>query len=147
MYAYGKSSGNRRSLGVSDLTPFSAFGQQLNYKLLGKNATIDGAKIIETDIPCANGIIHAIDSVILPSESSLLELIENQKRFSTLTRLLKETGLDLPLASSRNTFTIFAPVNEAWEEEPYKSLIKKLDDSGTETSTEFWPGTSLSVNT
>ena len=24
-------------------------------------------------------------------------------------------------------------MNEAWEEEPYKSLIKKLDDSGTET--------------
>ena len=133
VYAYGKSSGNRRSLGVSDLTPISAFGQQLNYKLLGKNATIDGAKIIETDIPCANGIIHVIDSVILPSESSLLELIENQKRFSILTRLLKQTGLDLPLASSRNTLTIFAPVNEAWEKEPYKSLIKKLGDSDTET--------------
>jgi len=132
VYAYGKSSGNRRSLGVSDVTPFSAFGQQLNYKLHGKHATIDGAKITETDIPCANGIIHVIDSVILPSESSLLELIKGEKRFSTLTRLLRETGLDLPLASSRNTLTIFAPVNEAWEEEPYKSLIKNLENSGGE---------------
>ena len=132
VYAFGKSSGNRRSLGVSDVTPFSAFGQQLNYKLHGKHATIDGAKITETDIPCANGIIHVIDSVILPSENSLLELIKGEKRFSTLTRLLRETGLDLPLASSRNTLTIFAPVNEAWEEEPYKSLIKNLENSGGE---------------
>ena len=132
VYAFGKSSGNRRSLGVSDVTPFSAFGQQLNYKLHGKHATIDGAKITETDIPCANGIIHVVDHVILPSENSLLELIKGEKRFSTLTRLLRETGLDLPLASSRNTLTIFAPVNEAWEEEPYKSLVKNLENSGGE---------------
>ena len=132
VFAYGKSSGNRRSLGVSDVTPFSAFGQQLNYKFHGKHATIDGAKIIETDVPCANGIIHVIDDVILPAEKSLLELIKNQKRFSTLSRLLKETGLDLPLASSRTTFTIFAPVNEAWEKEPYKSLIENHGESGAE---------------
>jgi len=132
VFAFGKSSGGRRSLGVSDVTPFSAFGQQLNYKFNGKHATVDGAKIIETDIPCANGIIHVIDDVILPAEKSLLELIKNQKRFSTLTRLLKETGLDLPLASSRNTFTIFAPVNEAWEKEPYKSLKQNHGETGTE---------------
>ena len=132
VFAFGKSSGGRSSLGVSDVTPFSAFGQQLNYKFNGKHATVDGAKIIETDIPCANGVIHVIDDVILPAEKSLLELIKNQKRFSTLTRLLKETGLDLPLASSRNTFTIFAPVNEAWEKEPYKSLIENHGETGTE---------------
>ena len=132
VYAYGKSSGGRRSLGVADVTPFSAFGQQLNYKFHGKHATIDGAKIIETDIPCANGIIHVIEDVILPAEKSLLELIKNQKRFSTLTRLLNETGLDLPLASSRNTYTIFAPVNEAWEKEPFKTIIKNHGKNGAE---------------
>ena len=132
VYAYGKSSGGRRSLGVSDVTPFSAFGQQLNYKTHGNHATIDGAKIIETDIPCANGIIHVIDEVILPAEKSLLELIRNQKRFSTLTRLLRETGLDLPLASSRTTYTIFAPINEAWEKEPYKTIIKNYGTTGAE---------------
>jgi hypothetical protein len=46
--------------------------------------------------------------------------------------LLRETGLDLPLASSRNTLTIFAPVNEAWEKEPYHSLVKNLENSGGE---------------
>ena len=132
VYAYGKSSGGRRSLGVADVTPFSAFGQQLNYKFHGKHATIDGAKIIETDIPCANGIIHVIEDVILPAEKSLLELINNQKRFSILTRLLNETGLDLPLASSRNTYTIFAPVNEAWEKEPFKTIIKNHGKNGAE---------------
>ena len=132
VYAYGKSSGGRRSLGVSDVTPFSAFGQQLNYKLHGKNATIDGAKVIETDIPCANGIIHVIDRVILPAENSLHELIKNDKRFSILSDLLVKTGLSLPLASSRTQYTIFAPINEAWENEPYKSLIKNKGKESAE---------------
>ena len=30
--------------------------------------SIDGAKIIKTDIACSNGVIHVIDSVILPSK-------------------------------------------------------------------------------
>ena len=132
VFAYGKSSGDRVSLGVANVTPFSAFGQQLNYKIEGDHATIDGAKITQTDIPCANGIIHVIDSVILPAEKSLLQLISDEKRFSTLTRLLEETGLDLPLASSRTVYTIFAPINEAWEKEPYKSIIKKRGSSRAE---------------
>ncbi len=27
---------------------------------------VDGAKVIKTDIECTNGVIHVIDSVILP---------------------------------------------------------------------------------
>ena len=27
---------------------------------------IDGAKVVKTDIPCTNGVIHVIDAVILP---------------------------------------------------------------------------------
>lgn len=115
------------SLGVSDVTPVSAFGQQLNFKVTDQGATIDGAGIVETDIPCANGIIHVIDQVIPPAEDSLLVLLRGEKRFSTLVSLLEATGLDLPVASS-SEFTIFAPVNEAWKKEPYASLV--ADPSG-----------------
>jgi transforming growth factor-beta-induced protein len=30
------------------------------------NVTIDGAKVVKTDIECSNGVIHVIDTVILP---------------------------------------------------------------------------------
>ncbi|MFK7852220.1 MAG: fasciclin domain-containing protein [Akkermansiaceae bacterium] len=110
------------SLGVSDVTPSSAFGQQLNFKITAKGPSIDGASIIETDIPCANGIIHVIDSVISPVDSSLLDLLQADERFSTLVTMLEATGLDLPVASS-SQFTIYAPVNEAWKKEPYASLV------------------------
>jgi transforming growth factor-beta-induced protein len=29
---------------------------------------VDGARVVKTDIECSNGVIHVIDSVILPSE-------------------------------------------------------------------------------
>ena len=29
---------------------------------------VDGAKVVKTDIECSNGVIHVIDSVILPTE-------------------------------------------------------------------------------
>jgi uncharacterized surface protein with fasciclin (FAS1) repeats len=33
---------------------------------LGKDVTINNAKVIKTDITCTNGVIHVIDTVILP---------------------------------------------------------------------------------
>jgi uncharacterized surface protein with fasciclin (FAS1) repeats len=127
VFAAGKIPGYL-SLGVSNVTPTSAFGQQLNFKVAGGKATVDGANVLEADLPCANGIIHVIDSVIPPVESGLLELLRKEERFSTLVTLLEATGLDLPVASS-SQYTIFAPVNEAWKKEPYASLV--ADPTGT----------------
>ena len=112
---------NYLSLGVSDVTPISAFGQQINFKMTSAGPTVDKAKVLEADIPCANGIIHVIDSVIPPVESSLLDLLRKDDRYTTLVTLLETTGLDLPVASS-SQFTIFAPINDAWKIEPYASL-------------------------
>ena len=122
VYAVGKVP-QYRSLGVADVVPVSAFGQQLNYKVHKKSRTVDGANIHEFDIPAANGVIHVIDDVILPVQDSTLDLLRSQPRFSTLVSLLEKTGLDLPVASS-TSYTIFAPTNEAWKKEPYAKWVK-----------------------
>lgn len=109
------------SLGVSGVTPISAFGQQINFKADAAGVTVDGAKVLQADIPCANGIIHVIDSVIPPVDSGLLALLRKDDRYSTLVSLLDATGLSLAVASS-SQYTIFAPVNEAWKKEPFASL-------------------------
>ena len=111
-----------KSLGVAENTPASAFGQQLNFKVNKNVRTIDGSEIIEQDIPGANGVIHVIDEVILPVEDSLLDLLKEQPRFSTLVSLLEKTGLDLPVASS-SSFTIYAPTNDAWKKSPYAEWV------------------------
>ena len=34
---------------------------------------VDGAKVVTTDIECTNGVIHVIDSVILPAEKKVVK--------------------------------------------------------------------------
>jgi uncharacterized surface protein with fasciclin (FAS1) repeats len=41
-------------------------GKAAKIKVAGGTVMIDGAKVVKTDIPCSNGVIHVIDAVILP---------------------------------------------------------------------------------
>lgn len=41
-------------------------GSAAKIKVTGGNVMIDNAKVIKTDIACDNGVIHVIDTVILP---------------------------------------------------------------------------------
>jgi uncharacterized surface protein with fasciclin (FAS1) repeats len=42
-------------------------GQSLRVRSEGGNVTVDNAKVIKTDVMASNGVIHVIDSVVLPS--------------------------------------------------------------------------------
>jgi uncharacterized surface protein with fasciclin (FAS1) repeats len=41
-------------------------GQSLTIKTYGSKVKVDDANVIKTDIKCSNGVIHVIDSVVLP---------------------------------------------------------------------------------
>jgi uncharacterized surface protein with fasciclin (FAS1) repeats len=41
-------------------------GQDLTIKVSGDTVTVDNAKVAKTDIGCSNGVIHVIDTVVLP---------------------------------------------------------------------------------
>ncbi|MCL4127581.1 UNVERIFIED_CONTAM: hypothetical protein GTU68_038846 [Idotea baltica] len=41
-------------------------GQEVTVKVSDGKVTVDGANVIATDIKCGNGVIHVIDSVIMP---------------------------------------------------------------------------------
>jgi uncharacterized surface protein with fasciclin (FAS1) repeats len=41
-------------------------GQSFMVSMDGGNVMVDNAKIVKTDIECSNGVIHVIDSVMLP---------------------------------------------------------------------------------
>ena len=43
-------------------------GQEVTIKVDGGKVMVDGATVVKTDIGCSNGVIHVIDSVILPKE-------------------------------------------------------------------------------
>jgi uncharacterized surface protein with fasciclin (FAS1) repeats len=43
-------------------------GQSFMVSMEGENVMVDNAKVVQADIECSNGVIHVIDSVILPKE-------------------------------------------------------------------------------
>ncbi len=51
----------------------------------GENVTVDGAEVIRTDIPAANGVIHAIDAVMLPPDVTLQAMNETAADVTTNT--------------------------------------------------------------
>jgi len=42
-------------------------GQELNVKVGAEGVTVDNAKVIKTDVAASNGVIHVIDTVVLPN--------------------------------------------------------------------------------
>ena len=47
----------------------TAEGSRVEFSVRGKNAFVNDAKITKTDIRCSNGIVHAINAVLLPPEN------------------------------------------------------------------------------
>jgi transforming growth factor-beta-induced protein len=41
-------------------------GEDLTIKVKGKSVMVDNAKVTKANIVCSNGVIHVIDSVLLP---------------------------------------------------------------------------------
>jgi len=88
-------------------------------------ATIAGANIIATDIDVSNGVIHAIDSVMLPPAAitsdrsfeyagNVVDIVSTTPEFSILTEAVVAAGLADTLSSGG--WTVFAPSNAAFVE-------------------------------
>jgi uncharacterized surface protein with fasciclin (FAS1) repeats len=59
--------GNVMAKDVVNLTSAKTVnGQSLTIMVKDGTVMVDGAKVVKTDIVCSNGVIHVIDSVVLP---------------------------------------------------------------------------------
>merc|ERR1719329_1865965 len=90
-------------------------------KLDGKTLTVtkDGiviklgqATVIKPDIECSNGVIHGIDTVLMPLPS-IVETAINDSNVNVLVEALEAAGLAGPLQGT-GPFTLFAPTNAAF---------------------------------
>ena len=81
---------------------------------------VDGALVVAPDIKATNGIIHAIDSVLLPPDvagGTLVDSLVGDTRFETLVAAVTAAGLADTLASG-GPFTVLAPTDEAFDKLP-----------------------------
>jgi uncharacterized surface protein with fasciclin (FAS1) repeats len=88
--------------------------------------TVAGARVVTTDIECSNGIIHVVDSVMMPATSDVVGTAVDAGKFNTLATALKAAGL-VEALQGEGPFTVFAPTDAAFAALPggtVESLLK-----------------------
>jgi transforming growth factor-beta-induced protein len=74
---------------------------------------IDNAMVTATDITASNGVIHVIDTVILPPSKDLVDTAVGAGQFTTLVAAVKAAGL-VDTLKGAGPFTVFAPTDAAF---------------------------------
>ena len=93
-------------------------GQSVEIKVNNGKVSVNGAKVVTADVACSNGVIHVIDTVILPKKlSTIVETAVNAGSFKTLAAALKAAGL-VDALNGKGPFTVFAPTDEAFAKLP-----------------------------
>ena len=101
-------------------------GQRVDIAVSGSEVKLDSANVVKTDISCSNGIIHVIDTVLIPSDKNLVETARSAGTFQTLIAAAKAAGLAGALTGD-DALTVFAPTDEAFAKLPegtVESLLK-----------------------
>ncbi len=100
-------------------------GQRLEVSSSDAGVTVDAANVVKTDILCSNGIIHVIDSVLLPETGTIVEVASNTGSFGTLLAAANAAGLVSTL-NGDGPLTVFAPTEEAFSALPKGTLASLL---------------------
>jgi transforming growth factor-beta-induced protein len=93
-----------------------ANGMRTAIKVADGKAMINEATITATDIAATNGIIHVIDTVMLPP-GNIAEVADKAGSFTTLLAAVKAAGLEKEL-TGRGPLTVFAPTDAAFAKLP-----------------------------
>ena len=106
-------------------------GQRVDIAVADGAVTVDGAKVVKTDIVCDNGVIHVIDAVILPETKTLPEVAAAAEKFGTLLAAAKAAGL-VEALSGDDDLTVFAPTDEAFAALPEGTVANLLKPENKE---------------
>ncbi len=98
-------------------------GQRVDLAVQSGGLSVDSSKIVQGDIKCTNGVIHVIDSVIMPEFKNVAE-IATAAKFNTLVAAVKAAGL-LEVVAGPGPITVFAPTDQAFAKLP-KGTVESL---------------------
>lgn len=94
---------------------------QVNSNLLITDGRNRSSEIILTDIEASNGVIHAVNTVLLPADKTIVQTALANPDFSILVEAVTAAGL-VETLSSPGPFTVFAPTNAA-----FAALLSELN--------------------
>ena len=101
-------------------------GQSLMVQTEGDKVMIDGANVVKANIPATNGMIHVIDSVVLP-RPDIVDTAVAAGSFGTLVTAVKAAEL-VDALKGKGPFTVFAPADSAFAKLPEGALEGLLAD-------------------
>ena len=111
----------------------TVLGKDVAIKVDMGNVYVNDAKVIITDIETSNGVIHVIDTVLIPAadeaameKNTIVDIAVADGRFTTLVAALQAAGL-VETLSGEGPFTVFAPTDDAFAKLPagtVESLLK-----------------------
>ena len=112
----------------------AANGKSIDIRAEGGGVMLNDANVIITDIKARNGVIHVIDTVLLPPPEmpSIADIAAGDERFSTLVAALSTAGL-VDTLDSEGPFTVLAPTDDAFAKLPAGTVEALLGDIPTLT--------------
>ena len=109
-------------------------GNEIRFERENTRVFVNDAEIVVRNVHCANGLVHAIDSVLLPPPSTpdLAELAAGAGTFTTLLAAVEAAGLGGVL-EGEEALTVLAPTDEAFAALPNGALDELLLPENRET--------------
>jgi uncharacterized surface protein with fasciclin (FAS1) repeats len=117
---------------VSSNDAITLNGQRIDFSARDGAVYVDKAKVIATDVDASNGVIHVIDSVILPEGKNLVQVASGDGRFTILARAIEAAGLGGAVTGDK-PLTVFAPTDEAFKKLPQGTLEELLKPENRDT--------------
>ncbi len=103
----------------------TAEGSYVKIKVMDGKVMVGNANVVKTDIGTSNGVIHVIDTVLLPPmEKDIVDTAVSANIFNTLVAAVKAAGLADTL-KGEGPFTVLAPTDEAFAKLP-KGTVENL---------------------
>eukprot|EP00730_Choanoeca_flexa_P003727 TRINITY_DN11488_c0_g1_i2.p1 TRINITY_DN11488_c0_g1~~TRINITY_DN11488_c0_g1_i2.p1 ORF type:complete len:441 (+),score=142.89 TRINITY_DN11488_c0_g1_i2:574-1896(+) len=138
---------------IEDGSATTLFGTALPITQSNGEVFVHNARVLRADLTASNGIIHKINSVLVPDialpttcDDSLLATVLADPDLSTLVEVVGVADLVDTLRDADNV-TVFAPTNQAWEElceqtdrDQAAAIIVNHIVAGTFPSTQLTPG-------
>jgi uncharacterized surface protein with fasciclin (FAS1) repeats len=108
-------------------------GRSLAIKVVDGSVFVDQAKVTTPDVVASNGVIHVVDSVLIPKAAqvvpakNIVQTAVAAGQFKTLASLLTKAGLAGTL-QGKGPFTVFAPTDAAFAKVPKATLAALAKD-------------------
>jgi|GEM_PF-33563 len=105
----------------------TVLGQNITVSITSEGVYINNAQVTVADIEAANGVIHVIDAVLLPSTKTVVDIVVESEDHTMLEAAVVAAGLVETLQGD-GPFTVFAPTDAAFAALPEGTLDALLAD-------------------